>query len=380
MSTIDNEWEKFMLNKEDDFDDLEADEDSPSEILKIDKSRNESTENTPKSTELYISTKSKISYLNKEIDLKNVFWKIHVIPYSLPQNGVVKKQMKFNSLCKEELDLIQENLKNENFIEEQIITSINNPTGRIKFKDIRKVSVGISKKDITSYRCKKKSAFYNCFVLILRLRVANLFKEYHVKIFNTGKMEIPGVQNDVTYHEILNKIKEILLPHMEDGKLEYSKTNETVLINSNFNCGYYICRETLFDILKSKYDIQCIFDPCSYPGIQCKFYYHPKKGLIQSGVQSSKVENVSKKDERIEHKNKNEDEKTVEVSFMIFRTGSILIVGRCNEDVLYIIYEFLKKILIDEYPNINQKVNASEMNVTKDKTKKIRKRTILVDC
>jgi len=380
MSTIDNEWEKFMLNKEDDFDDLEADEDSPSEILKIDKSRNESTENTPKSTELYISTKSKISYLNKEIDLKNVFWKIHVIPYSLPQNGVVKKQMKFNSLCKEELDLIQENLKNENFIEEQIITSIDNPTGRIKFKDIRKVSVGISKKDITSYRCKKKSAFYNCFVLILRLRVANLFKEYHVKIFNTGKMEIPGVQNDVTYHEILNKIKEILLPHMEDGKLEYSKTNETVLINSNFNCGYYICRETLFDILKSKYDIQCIFDPCSYPGIQCKFYYHPKKGLIQSGVQSSKVENVSKKDERIEHKNKNEDEKTVEVSFMIFRTGSILIVGRCNEDVLYIIYEFLKKILIDEYPNINQKVNASEMNVTKDKTKKIRKRTILVDC
>jgi hypothetical protein len=79
-------------------------------------------------------------------------------------------------------------------------------------------------------------------------------------------------------------------------------------------------------------------------------------------------------------KNKNEDEKTVEVSFMIFRTGSILIVGRCNEDVLYIIYEFLKKILIDEYPNINQKVNASEMNFTKDKTKKMRKRTILVDC
>jgi hypothetical protein len=132
--------------------------------------------------------------------------------------------------------------------------------------------------------------------------------------------------------------------------------------------------------LKSKYDIQCIFDPCSYPGIQCKFYYHPKKGLIQSGIQNSKVENVSKKDERIEHKNKNEDEKTVEVSFMIFRTGSILIVGRCNEDVLYIIYEFLKKILIDEHPNVNQKVNASEMNVAKDKTKKMRKRTILVDC
>ena len=34
------------------------------------------------------------------------------------------------------------------YVDEQIITSINNPTGRIKFKDIRKISIGISKKDI----------------------------------------------------------------------------------------------------------------------------------------------------------------------------------------------------------------------------------------
>jgi hypothetical protein len=31
-------------------------------------------------------------------------------------------------------------------------TSINNPLGRIKFKDIRKISIGISKKDILSYK------------------------------------------------------------------------------------------------------------------------------------------------------------------------------------------------------------------------------------
>jgi hypothetical protein len=37
---------------------------------------------------------------------------------------------------------------------------------------------------------------------------------------------------------------------------------------------------------------------------------------------------------------------------MIFRTGSILIVGKCDEDVLTIVYNFIKTILLNEYANI----------------------------
>ena len=91
---------------------------------------------------------------------------------------LIKKQKKFNSLVIEELDYIKEKLQSEKYFEEHIITSINNPTGRIKFKDIRKVSIGISKKDIMSYRSKKKSAFYNCFV-------RNIFKRVEfISIYN----------------------------------------------------------------------------------------------------------------------------------------------------------------------------------------------------
>ena len=375
---IDEEWANFISNREGDCAEKGQQQIEVTDSHQPSVDVNVELQEVPTAQKLHISTKSKISYLNKEIDLKTVFWKISVIPYCLPENGVVKKQMKFNSLLEDELSDIKEHLKNENFYEEQIITNINNPTGRIKFKDIRKVSIGICKKDITSYRCKKKSAFYNCFVLILRLKENGVFKEYHVKIFNTGKMEIPGVQNDASYQEILSKIKEILKPILEDDTLDYSKTNETVLINSNFNCGFYICRETLFDILKNKYDIQCIFDPCSYPGIQCKFYYNPeeaKNGVLQNGCKiTKKTENINS---LIEKEKINE---VINVSFMIFRTGSILIVGKCNEDVLYIIYEFLKKILIQEQPNICQKVNENEMNVIpKDKNKKIKRKTILID-
>ena len=361
---IDDEWAKFISSNGADS----SSDDEDNEFSEIEKQNIHSMNDPndiPKSTNIYISTKSKIAYLNQEIDLKNIFWKVPTISYSNPTNGIIKKQMKFNSATEEELNIIQENLKQELFFEEQVITNINNPAGRIKFKDIRKVSIGICNKDLTSYRCKKKSAFYNCFVMILRLKINDIFKEYHVKVFNTGKMEIPGIQNDTIFNEVITTIRNILVPFTGES-LNYLKKSDTVLINSNFNCGFYINREALYDILKIKYNIQCIYDPCSYPGIQCKFYYNPEKE-IQNGMQISGSE-------------KSTYQKIVEVSFMIFRTGSILIVGMCEEDVLHIIYEYLKNLLTQEYYNIFQKMNANEMNPSsKNKQKKIRKKIILIN-
>ena len=370
--SIDDEWEKFISinnkdnnSSDDDYDDNQLENDIVSaDISDIYNDNCYEKIKAPESTEIYISTKSKIAFLNQELDLKKIFWGIHIIPYSLPKNGIIKKQMKFNSLCKEDLELIKENLKSENYFEEQVITSIDNPTGRIKFKDIRKVSVGISKKDIMTYRSKKKSAFYNCFVMIMRMKINGIFKEFHIKAFNTGRLEMPGVQNNESEEMVLEYIKEILQPFVEKP-IDYLKKSETILVNSNFNCGFYINREALFDILKYKYNIHCIYDPCSYPGIQCKFYYN-KDLEDQTGSQ-------------ITTENKHLYKNIVEVSFMIFRTGSILIVGMCDDNVLYYIYNFLKKLLIEEFHKINQKVITSENAILKDKTKKIRKKNIVVN-
>jgi hypothetical protein len=269
------------------------------------------------------------------------------------------------------LQFIQDKLKSETYFEEHVITHIDNPSGRIKFKDTRKISIGVSKKDLLSYRCKKKSAFYNCFVLILRLKIDEMYKEFHVKVFNTGKLEIPGIQSEATFNIILENVIITLQPFIKD-KLAYKPdTNETVLINSNFNCGFFINREALDDILKYKYNIQSIYDPCSYPGIQCKFYYNPDID-IQNGCQ-------------ISEENKHLYKNVKEVSFMIFRTGSVLIVGRCDENVLLIIYEYLKIVLHNEYKTICQKVSSSKGSEeeftlkSKDKKKKLRKKNITIE-
>jgi hypothetical protein len=373
MCDIDEEWQNFITNNQDEYnDDVEFDNQPSFEDTEINyKDTTEFDNNiSPKCSDIYISTKTKIAYLNNPVDLNKVFWNIPIIEYSQPNNGVVKKQIKLNSNTVEEYNEIQQKLVGISYFEEHIITHIDNPNGRIKFKDTRKISIGLSKKDIMSYRSKKKSAFYNCFVLILRLKIINKFHEYHVKVFNTGKLEIPGVQDDISFNMILQLILDTLSPYVstiDNIKLDYKDNSvETVLINSNFNCGFYIDREKLYTILKDKYNIQSIFDPCSYPGVQCKFYYNHDI-VKQSGCQISKDDfNLYK---NITH-----------VSFMVFRTGSVLIVGKCNESVLSRIYEFVKNILHNEFTNICQFKNKHTLNEQHNnlqKKRKIRKKIII---
>ena len=349
----------------------------------------------PKCTSLYISTKTKICYLNKAINLKGVFWKIPVIPYHLPQFGIVKKQMKFNSTAQEEVDDILNKIVTYDYVDNYIISQIINPDGRIKFKDIRKISIGLSKKDITSYRCKKKSAFYNCFVVILRLLQNDKFKEINVKVFNTGKLEIPGIQDAETLENVLNLLTTILKPIVDsvelsnvdsvelsnDKSVELSyltDKSETVLINSNFNCGYYINRDNLYNLLKYKYKISSNYDPCSYPGIQCSFYYDAslkeQTGMMPNGfICNKKIQNKATCDINVG---------ITSVSFMIFRTGSMLIVGKCTEPILYEIYNFLCKLFETEYSTIVgiQNVDTISKKNSEEKTvktsRKIRKKTI----
>ena len=318
--------------------------------------------NIPKCSDIYISTKTKISFLNQPIELKDLFWKIPIIKYYEQKEGIIKKQIKIQSFNKEDLDRLSTKLKEYYFYKVHIINSSDNNEKNI-FRDTRKISIGINKKDIINTRCKEKSAFYNCFVIVLRVFINDLFKEFHVKIFNTGKLEIPGIKEDYELYIVLDKIINIINKLTGYNDIDYFKNKiENVLINSNFNCGYYINRERLYNILRNKYNINSCYDPCSYPGIQSQFYYNIcDESYIQTGVQPTNLK-----------------ENFIKISFMIFRTGSILMVGKCDEKILNVIYKYLKKILLDEYHLINtENIDINTLKI--DKKKKIKKRTIYLE-
>lgn len=328
-------------------------------------------EDMPLCEDLYISTKTKVLFLNREIDLQSLFWGIHVEEYWKPVECVVKKQMKIVSKTPEEYAELVERLKSVNYYTEHIIKQINNPSARrIKFKDERKITVGVSKKDIMNCRSKVKNAFYNCFAIILRFKYLGIFREIHVKVFNTGKLEIPGVLNHEIFDIVSRKILEVLQPHVSTPLcFVEDKNDDNVLINSNFNCGFYIDRDALFAILRSeKYGLDASYDPCIYPGIKCKFYFNNELGYdMEKQTGSLLPEDRNAKPDAIDKK------KYCEVSFMIFRTGSCLIVGNCSENTLKFIFGFIKHILTTEYANIC--VANSDVAV-KDKKQKLRKKNV----
>lgn len=299
----------------------------------------------PKASELYISTKTKIIYLNKPINLFDVFWKINIISYDDICEGVIKKQIKVISYSKEELEITQKKMNEYKYNHEHIITHLEQHQSDVLiYKDVRKLTIGISQKDILSYRCKQKSAFYNCFVIIVRLysELEDHYKEIHVKIFNTGKIEIPGVQNDNTFKKICCFVLRLINNVNNNEYCIHHEKTETILINSNFHSGFCINRQSLFNILRSEYNLNVSYDPCSYPGIQCKY----------------------KECDHI-------------ISFMIFRTGSILIVGKCDDHIIKNIYNFLKKMLHNEYFKICEPYDKSPK--TKEKNKKPRRKIIYID-
>lgn len=328
----------------------------------------------PVCEDLYISTKTKVLFLNQAIDINNVFWKIPVNEYWRPIDGVVKKQMKIVSKSKEEFYEYKAKLENIPYYTENIIKQIDNPAARrIKFKDERKITIGISKKDIMNCRGKVKNAFYNCFAIILRFKYEGAFREIHVKVFNTGKLEIPGILNSKLLDIVKGMILGLLQPNI-DSLVEFVETNteDNVLINSNFNCGYFINREKLHSILRgNKYRIESAYDPCSYPGVKCKFYYNND---IESDDERQNGQ-ILPEDRAMKMSELGDNKKYTEISFMIFRTGSCLIVGNCTERILKFVFEFIKKMLAAEYQNIHV---LTEEPVNKNKKVKLRKKTIVM--
>ena len=134
---LNGEWDKFC-----------ADEHMPAESnLEPD-----DTVVAPPCSDIYISTKTKIAYLNQKVDLSQAYWELPITPYHIPKEGIIKKQMKFNSSCKEDLEKILNKVPKDNYVDQHIITQIINPQGRIQFKDVRKMSIGLCKKDIISAR------------------------------------------------------------------------------------------------------------------------------------------------------------------------------------------------------------------------------------
>jgi TATA-box binding protein (TBP) (component of TFIID and TFIIIB) len=287
----------------------------------------------PAPSELRVSTKTKIAYISPCVDIYDIFWKIPITDYHIPVEGAVKKEMKYSSNTREELGELMRLCENESCVRFHIVKHIDKTTGNIRFHDVRKIVSGISKHDVKHKQAKPKGAFFNCIVVNIRINMSGIFKEYHVKIFNSGKVELPGTHGDGVYETVIDRVT-TLLSSATGTTIDISKNNNTALVNSNFTCNFNLDRNVLMGIMKTTYGVVCSFDPCSYPGLRCSIKI---SNLIDRYGEFPADEAISDTDT---------------MSCMIFRTGSVLLVGKCTDIVLTTLYRYICDILRDEYPKI----------------------------
>jgi len=356
MTNIDDEWNQFLLqfnNNTHNTDYIVNNSNIKNKMIDIPKNINDELEISKPDIQyirnncesLYISTQTKIFFLNINIlDVNSIFWNIPIMEYGNPTMGIIKKQMRMIFKTPEEYNEYTMRIKELPYYTEKIIKQINNPNARkIKFKDERKLTIGISKKDIMNCHGKEKKAFINCFAMILRIsNKKNIFHEVHVKVFNTGKITIPGIVDDddalldITKQFIIdilqpnineticlipedeipllrkivknqkgksnvnqtldnNEIEEVPMNMPKNSHIEYIKQQSGVLINSNFNCGFYIDQMKLMHILKEKYHLEPTYNKSNYPGVKCKFYLNndlPLDIRLQTGSVSNEDKDI----------------------------------------------------------------------------------------
>ena len=84
LNIVDEEWEAFLNNTDDNAVDekkhiADTKETIESNVL-------------PKCDDLYISTTTKVLFLNSPVDIENIFWDISVNDYWKPCAGVIKNK------------------------------------------------------------------------------------------------------------------------------------------------------------------------------------------------------------------------------------------------------------------------------------------------
>jgi hypothetical protein len=358
--------------------------------------------------DLHFSTRTQSMRVNCSLDIEHIFWNLPVIDYWKPEEGIVKKEMKQIIESKEAFEQYEQRktrLFEENpqiLFREKVSKHVDNPHARKKkFKDVRKVSIGVIKRDIINAKKRDKNAFSNCFVLYLRFFHEGAYCENHVKVFNTGEMEIPGVHD---YYVLETKIQTLLrhfftplilsspikqLPasEMETQNITTSidpqppkelrfemnshLESKNVLINSDFNCGFYLDRKKVCQVVKGeKYGLDA-FIVGDYPGVKCKFYF--KNHLPFDYEQQNGKLDVE--DHTLSMKSLSKSPKYTIVTFTLFRTGTCLISGSCSEKMIWFVFHFVCKLLREEYLVIR---SCYEDPVIKNKNHKLRKRIVKI--
>ena len=180
---------------------------------------------------------------------------------------------------------------------------------------------------------KVKKHFYNQITIHIQLE-----KIINLKIFKNGRIQMTGIKKEKEHSE---KTVEILLNEINHNKFKSEIMNQenleclwlkTVLINSDFDMGFKINRETLHRLIIDR-GYYSSYESCIYPGVNIKYYYNEL--LNDGGI--CNCETVCK--------GKGLNNECKKITIAVFNSGKIMITGGSSSKHIEVGYNFITSFI-----------------------------------
>lgn len=359
---------------------------------------------------LNISTKSNVLKLNvSAVPYVDLFWKTPVMPYLLPREGIVRKELMVQLTTQQKADeYFRRRDAYVNRYPDQMISERMLPissargaaagSGGLRFApfeteekyrgvhDARSLHVGVCQKEIECKKREERKAFPNCFVFYLRWsRDGGLtFEESHIKIFSTGKIDMPGINCSRQLSHVKELIQRLVFsPAMiravglrEDLRVESpppsaclsSEEAKVVLVNAEFQCNFCINTTRLRDLLFRKFGLKSELKN-ETPGLKCALFVRKNAPL------SRKEQNfqLAPEDELVHRQNKTVREQHYKITYTFFHSGEVLVSGACPEVFLLFTFDFIKEVMLENW-------RAIQSDAPRTNTKKAKKLRYVSKC
>lgn len=232
------------------------------------------------------------------------------------------------------LSFIVENIGKYLDLNEKDILSVKSADKVHRVNHMRTILTKSKKHKRHKKKNKGKKVFYN--QVSIEVKISSKEKPINIKLFRNGSIQMTGCRELSDCIAALNilcrkltqskgivdfkekKIKPIDYVSNKKNMCIDKITNVSIrMINSNFNIGFKVDRPKLYNILLNK-NIECSYEPCVHACVNIKYNF----------------------------------ENTDFISIFVFESGAIIITGAKSRDHIVASYEFITKILFDNYNKI----------------------------
>ena len=199
------------------------------------------------------------------------------------------------------------------------------------------VSKGVNNKKFSKKKSENRKYFYNQ-VTIHLFNSLKANKRVNVKVFNNGTIQMTGINSDqigqTTVQTLIGEFNQLSSSSeiFEKEIIESVGSLETVLINSDFDIHNEINRESLHRLIILN-GYMSSFEPCTYPGVNIKYYYNPL------------VKNFGICDCDKPCNGKGKDNTCKKITIAVFKSGKIIITGGRSKDNIQTAYKFITEFI-----------------------------------